>query len=97
MILQKSNSWNFTAYPVKFSLFIKMNIKYLKYINTLFVVFPMTLLMAFVGIIRNYGFHEGWLGKMFHAWVIMFPVAYLAAFFIIPFARFLTEKVISKR
>ena len=36
-----------------------MNPKYLKYINTLFVVIPMTILMAFVGIARTYGFAEG--------------------------------------
>jgi len=68
----------------------------LKFINTLFVVFPMTLLMAFVGNARNYGFNEGWLEKMVHAWVIMFPVAFISAFFIIPVARRLAEKVTAK-
>jgi len=56
----------------------------------------MTLLMAFVGNARNYGFNEGWLEKMVHAWVIMFPVAFISAFFIIPVARRLAEKVTAK-
>jgi hypothetical protein len=73
-----------------------MDKKYLKFINTLFIVFPMTLLMAVVGILRSYGFNEGWLTKMFNAWIIMMPVAYVAAFFIIPLAKKLTEKVIIK-
>jgi len=74
-----------------------MNKRYFKYINTLFIVIPMTLLMAFVGIARNYGFNEGWLLKMFQGWVVMLPVAYIAAFFIIPLARVLAEKVITNK
>lgn len=70
-----------------------MNKKYFKYINTLFVVFPMTLIMAFVGLMRNYGFGEGWFYKFLNAWSVMLPVAYIAAFIIIPIARRLTEKV----
>jgi hypothetical protein len=71
-----------------------MNPKYLKYINTLFVVIPMTILMAFVGIARTYGFGEGWLIKMMRAWIVMMPVAYVAAFFIIPAARRLSDRLI---
>ena len=70
-----------------------MKKKYFKYINTLFVVTPMTLIMAFVGLMRNYGFGEGWFIKFLNAWSIMLPVAYLAAFIIIPRARKLAEKV----
>jgi nitrogen fixation-related uncharacterized protein len=70
-----------------------MNKKYFKYINTLFVVLPMTVIMAFVGLIRNYGFGEDWGLKFFRAWVIMAPIAYVAAFIIIPNARKLAEKV----
>ncbi|HJR99607.1 MAG TPA: DUF2798 domain-containing protein [Flavobacterium sp.] len=69
-----------------------MNKKYFKYINTLFVVLPMTLIMAFVGLIRNYGFDEDWFFKFLKAWSVMLPVAYLAAFIIIPKARKLAEK-----
>lgn len=69
-----------------------MNKKFFKYINTLFVVLPMTLIMAFVGLIRNYGFGEDWFFKFLNAWSVMLPVAYLAAFIIIPRARKLAEK-----
>lgn len=70
--------------------------KYFKYINTLFVVFPMTLIMAFVGLMRNYGFGEDWFLKFLKAWSVMLPVAYVAAFIIIPRARKLAERVASR-
>jgi nitrogen fixation-related uncharacterized protein len=70
-----------------------MDKKYFRYLNTLFVVTPMTLIMAFVGILRNYGLGEGWVTKFFNAWSVMLPVAYLAAFIIIPNARKLTERI----
>jgi len=73
-----------------------MNKKFFKYINTLFVVLPMTLIMAFVGLIRNYGFGEDWFFKFLKAWSVMLPVAYLAAFIIIPRARKLAEKATTK-
>jgi hypothetical protein len=72
-----------------------MKQKYFKYINTLFVVIPMTLIMAFVGLMRNYGFGEDWFWKFLKAWSVMLPVAYLAAFIIIPNARKLSEKITS--
>lgn len=74
-----------------------MDQKYLRYINVFFVVLPMTLIMAFVGIARNHGFTEGLLPKIFNAWLVMLPVAYLAAFFVIPMANRLTQKVTSRR
>jgi len=73
-----------------------MHKKYFKYINTLFVVVPMTLIMAFVGLIRNYGLNEGWFIKFLNAWSIMLPVSYMAAFIIIPRARKMAEKVIKQ-
>ncbi|SHN36750.1 DUF2798 domain-containing protein [Chitinophaga sp. CF418] len=73
-----------------------MKQKHFKYINTLFVVIPMTLIMAFVGLIRNYGFGEDWFIKFLKAWSIMVPVAYVAAFVIIPNARKLAERVTVK-
>lgn len=73
-----------------------MNQKYLKYINTLFVVLPMTLIMSIVGVTRNAGFSDYWILKVLSTWLIMFPVAYLAAFFIIPVANKLTHKVASQ-
>lgn len=73
-----------------------MKKKYFKYINTLLVVVPMTLIMAFVGLMRNYGFGEDWFLKFLKAWSIMLPVAYAAAFMIIPNARKLAEKIAVK-
>lgn len=73
-----------------------MNSKYYKYINTLFVVIPMTLIMAFVGIMRNHGFHEEWFWLFLKAWSVMLPVAYGAAFVIIPRARKYAEQLIKK-
>jgi len=73
-----------------------MNKKYLKHINTLFIVTPMSLIMAVVGITRNYGFSDGWCLKLFNSWTVMLPVAYFAAFFIIPPAKKLAEKFASK-
>jgi len=73
-----------------------MNKKYFKYINTLFVVVPMTLIMAFVGVLRNYGFGEDWFFKFIKAWSVMLPVSYISAFIIIPRARKLAEKVTSE-
>jgi hypothetical protein len=70
-----------------------MKKKYYKYINTLFVVTPMMPIMAFVGLMRNYGFGEDWFLKFLKAWSVMLPVAYIAAFIIIPFACKLTEKI----
>lgn len=72
---------------------IAMNRKYYRYLNTLFVVLPMTLIMAIVALMRNYGFAEGWFMKLFQSWIVMFPVAYGAAFIIIPLARKLTDRI----
>lgn len=56
----------------------------------------MTLIMAFVGLMRNYGFGEDWFFKFLKAWSVMVPVSYLSAFIIIPNARKLAEKIASK-
>lgn len=53
----------------------------------------MTLIMAFVGTLRNYGFAEDWLFKFLKAWSVMLPVAYFSAFIIIPRARKFAEKI----
>jgi hypothetical protein len=73
-----------------------MKKKHFKYINTLFVVIPMTLIMAFVGLMRNYGFGEDWFLKFLKAWSVMLPVAYISAFVIIPNARKISEKITTK-
>ena len=70
-----------------------MSRRYYRYINTLFIVLPMTILMAFVGIGRSYGFHAGWPGVFLKAWVVMFPVAYMAVLFIVPTAKKVTDKL----
>lgn len=73
-----------------------MKKKHFRYINTLFVVIPMTLIMAFVGLMRNYGFGQDWFLKFLKAWSAMLPVAYAAAFLIIPNARKLAERLAAK-
>ncbi|MBO9639911.1 DUF2798 domain-containing protein [Siphonobacter aquaeclarae] len=69
-----------------------MKRKYYKFVNTLFVVVPMTLVMAFVALLRNHGLTPGWVSLFFKAWSVMLPVAYLAAFLIIPRAKKLTDR-----
>lgn len=56
----------------------------------------MTLIMAFVGVLRNYGFGDDWFFKFIKAWSVMLPVSYISAFIIIPRARKLAEKVTSE-
>jgi hypothetical protein len=56
----------------------------------------MTLIMAFVGLMRNYGFGSDWFLKFLKAWSIMLPIAYAAAFIIIPNERKLVEKIMEK-
>lgn len=73
-----------------------MNPRYFKYINTLFIVVPMSFIMAFVGLTRNYGFGEDWFSRFLKVWTVMMPVAYITAFLIIPRARKLAENVISR-
>jgi hypothetical protein len=53
----------------------------------------MTLIMAFVGILRNYGLGDGWFTKFLNAWSVMLPVGFVAAFIIIPNAKKLAERV----
>ncbi|WP_338794169.1 DUF2798 domain-containing protein [Bernardetia sp. MNP-M8] len=72
-----------------------MNKKYFKYISTLFIVIPMTLIMGFVGLIRNYGFGEDWFFMFLDSWIVMIPVAYISVLIIIPIAKKLAEKVTS--
>jgi Protein of unknown function (DUF2798). len=74
-----------------------MSRKYFRLVNTFFVVVPMTLIMAFVGMARNYGFKEGWLIYMLRTWMVMAPVAYVAAFLIIPQAVKLTNKLVKDK
>jgi hypothetical protein len=72
-----------------------MDKKYFNYVNTFLVVCPMTLVMAFIGILRNYGLGEHWFIKFFNAWIIMFPIAYVFALLIIPRAKKFTDNLIN--
>jgi hypothetical protein len=56
----------------------------------------MSLIMAIAAITHNHGFCKGWAFKIFNAWIVMLPVAFIAAFMIIPPARKLAEKVAVK-
>lgn len=73
-----------------------MSKKYLKHINTLFVVLPMSFIMAFISHTMNHGFKDGCHIHLFSAWFLLLPVAYVSAFLIIPPARKLAEKVCYK-
>jgi hypothetical protein len=64
-----------------------MNIKFKKYITTAFIMAPMTMIMGFVGVMRNYGLQDGWILKFFKTWMTMFPIAYVCALFVIPIAN----------
>jgi hypothetical protein len=61
--------------------------------HTLFIVLPMTIIMALVSLARNYGFGDGWHLMFLRAWVVMFPVAYIAVLFIVPAAKKVTDKL----
>jgi Protein of unknown function (DUF2798) len=67
--------------------------KFRKYFHTAFIIIPMTLLMSFTGVARNYGLHDGWGVQYIKTWMLMFPVAYGAALIIFPFANRLTRKM----
>ena len=70
-----------------------INNKYRKYINTAFILGPMTMIMAFIGVMRNYGVHDGWVIKFIATWLTMFPMAFVCGLFIIPVANKLTSKI----
>ena len=70
-----------------------INRKFRRYINTALIMAPMTMLMAIIGVLRNYGFHDGCALKWLMTWLTMFPIAYFFAFFVIPIANKLTGKI----
>ena len=51
------------------------------------------MVMALVGVTKNYGIHEGWIIKCIKTWLTMFPIAYVAALIIIPIANKLTDRI----
>lgn len=68
-----------------------MKKQHIKFLSLLFIVFPMSIIMALVGVFRNFGFTEEWYILFFKSWTIMFPVAYCSAFLFSPMAKKLTE------
>jgi hypothetical protein len=72
---------------------IQINSKYRKYINSIFIFGPMTFIMAFIGVMRNYGLHEGWFLKIIGTWLTMFPIAFLCGLIIIPAGNRLTANI----
>ena len=53
----------------------------------------MTLIMAFVGVMRNYGFGEDWVYKFLRSWSVMASRSVcLPRFIIIPQARKISRK-----
>ena len=73
-----------------------MSKRYLRFINTVFIVTPISFIMAFVGTTRHHGFAEGWGWKFITSWCFMLPIAFLAAYVIAPQAKRLAEKLASK-
>ena len=67
--------------------------KYRKFVGTAFVLLPMTLIMAFVVIMRNDGLKDGWELKYLKTWLTMFPIAYAAGLLIIPLANRLLQQI----
>ncbi len=72
---------------------MRIHIKYRRYINTTLILGPMTMIMACIGVIRNYGIHAGRILKILVTWLTMFPIAFLAGLFIIPIANKLTGRI----
>ncbi len=72
---------------------MKINNRYRKFILTALIIGPMTMIMAFVGVMRNYGMNSGWFAKCIVTWLTMFPIAYVAALFIIPLANKVINKI----
>lgn len=57
------------------------------------IVAPMTLVMSFVGTLVEVGFVDGWLSLFIKGFLASFPVAYIAAMVVIPFAQKMAEKI----
>ncbi|WP_262711244.1 DUF2798 domain-containing protein [Aquimarina algicola] len=67
--------------------------KYYTYVNTLFIVLPMTIIMALVGLWLNDGFVEHWIYGFLKSWIIMVPIAYFSVLIILPLAKKITDKI----
>lgn len=72
--------------------------KYFKYINTLFVVTPMTFFMALIAMVTNSEqLSADSMLIFFKSWLAMLPIAYALAFVILPLARKASEKLLHKK
>jgi hypothetical protein len=71
---------------------------YFKYVNTFFVVTPMTFVVAICGLISNESYHDkGWIPTLLISWLTVLPVAYLFALIIIPLANKLTKLTVNNK
>jgi len=70
-----------------------MDIRFRRYINTALILGPMTFIMAFIGVTRNFGLHSGCIIKIVATWLTMFPIAFICGLIIIPTANKLTSKI----
>ena len=68
-----------------------MKQKHIKFLSILFIVFPMSIVMALVGVLRIYGLTANWYLLFLKSWCIMFPVAYCSALLFAPLAQKLTK------
>lgn len=68
-----------------------MKKKHIKFLSALFMVLPMSVVMAFVGVLRIYGFSSQWYLNFIKSWSIMFPVAYCSAIVFAPIAQKITK------
>jgi hypothetical protein len=67
--------------------------KYKRFIASALILAPMTLIMALIGVLRNYGLKDGWTLKWIKTWITMFPIAFVAGLVVIPFANRLLQKI----
>ncbi len=70
-----------------------MNKKYYRFILTFFVSAPFSALMSFVGVVRSGGFTDETFSRWFLTWLIMLPIAYIAALAIVPLAKLIRDKL----
>ncbi|WP_353123124.1 DUF2798 domain-containing protein [Dysgonomonas capnocytophagoides] len=64
-----------------------------KIFHTLFVVLPMSGILTFVAVMKNFGWKKGWAYQFLESWLYLFPIGYLMAFLIIPTATFFVNKI----
>ncbi len=73
--------------------FMTLDSRYRRYITTAIIIIPMTLILTFVGTMKNYGLQEGWMIQCLATWEITCPVGYITALLIIPMANKLTSRI----